>query len=107
MRRHVGGAAVDGNGDADLWAECCKSTEGRLSTLSPRERQVGAALIAGDDTRAMTERLVISRRTVRDHMKSVFAKGRRPQPARGSRPRQRRQRRDIDDTKLTRLQRGA
>ena len=33
-----------------------------------------AALIAGDDTRAMTERLVISRHTVQDHMKSVFAK---------------------------------
>lgn len=33
-----------------------------------------AALIAGDDTRAITERLVISRYTVQDHLKSVFTK---------------------------------
>jgi FixJ family two-component response regulator len=62
-----------------------------VSTLCPRERQMVAALIAGDDTRAMTERLVISRHTVQDHMKSVFAKVRRLPPARGSRPLQRRQ----------------
>jgi len=37
-----------------------------LSTLCPRQRQVVAALIAGDDTRAITERLVISRPTVRN-----------------------------------------
>jgi DNA-binding CsgD family transcriptional regulator len=32
------------------------------------------ALLAGDDTRAMTERFVISRHTVQDHLKPVFAK---------------------------------
>jgi DNA-binding CsgD family transcriptional regulator len=42
--------------------------------LTTRERQVVAALISGDNTRAMTERLVISPHTVQDHLKSVFAK---------------------------------
>jgi len=42
-----------------------------LSTLCPRQRQVVAALIAGDDTRAITERLVISRPTVQEHTTSV------------------------------------
>ena len=46
----------------------------RAYALTTRERQVVAALIAGDDTRAMTERLVISRHTVQDHLKSVFTK---------------------------------
>jgi DNA-binding CsgD family transcriptional regulator len=46
----------------------------RAYALTTRERQVVAALIAGDDTRAITERLVISRHTVQDHLKAVFAK---------------------------------
>jgi DNA-binding CsgD family transcriptional regulator len=46
----------------------------RAHALTARERQLVAALIAGDDTRAMTERLVISRHTVQDQLKSVFAK---------------------------------
>jgi DNA-binding CsgD family transcriptional regulator len=46
----------------------------RAHALTTRERQVVAALIGGGDTREMTERLVISRHTVQDHLKSVFAK---------------------------------
>jgi DNA-binding CsgD family transcriptional regulator len=46
----------------------------RAYALTTRERQVVGALIAGDDTRTMTERLVISRHTVQDHLKSVFTK---------------------------------
>jgi DNA-binding CsgD family transcriptional regulator len=42
--------------------------------LTHRERDVAAALVAGLDTRAVTERLVISRHTVQDHLKSVFQK---------------------------------
>jgi DNA-binding NarL/FixJ family response regulator len=44
----------------------------RVYGLSPRERDVVAALVAGLDTRAVTERLFISRHTVQDHLKSVF-----------------------------------
>jgi DNA-binding CsgD family transcriptional regulator len=42
--------------------------------LTPRERDLVGALVAGLDTRAITERLVISRHTVQDHLKSVFQK---------------------------------
>ena len=46
----------------------------RAHALSERERQVVAALVAGLDTRAITQRLYISRYTVQDHLKSVFRK---------------------------------
>jgi DNA-binding CsgD family transcriptional regulator len=46
----------------------------RAYALTRRERQVVAALIAGLDTRAVTEQLFISRHTVQDHLKSVFEK---------------------------------
>jgi DNA-binding CsgD family transcriptional regulator len=46
----------------------------RVYALSQRERQVVALLVAGLDTRAVTQRLFISRHTVQDHLKSVFAK---------------------------------
>jgi DNA-binding NarL/FixJ family response regulator len=46
----------------------------RAYTLTHRERDVAAALTAGLDTRAITQRLVISRHTVQDHLKSVFDK---------------------------------
>jgi DNA-binding CsgD family transcriptional regulator len=46
----------------------------RAYALTHRERDVVAALAAGLDTRAVTERLVISRHTVQDHLKSVFQK---------------------------------
>ena len=46
----------------------------RAYALSQRERQVVAALVAGLDTRAITQRLCISRYTVQDHLKSIFTK---------------------------------
>ncbi len=46
----------------------------RASRLSPRERDVAQAVIAGLDTCQVSERLFISRHTVQDHLKSVFAK---------------------------------
>ena len=46
----------------------------RAYALTQRERQVVAAVIAGLDTRALTEQLCISRHTVQDHLKSVFGK---------------------------------
>jgi len=46
----------------------------RIYGLSPRERELVAALLTGLDTRAVTERLFISRHTVQDHLKSVFEK---------------------------------
>lgn len=46
----------------------------RAYALTRREREVVAALVAGLDTRAVTQRLFISRHTVQDHLKSVFEK---------------------------------
>ena len=46
----------------------------RIYALTRRERQVVSALAAGLDTRTTAERLSISRHTVQDHLKSVFAK---------------------------------
>jgi DNA-binding CsgD family transcriptional regulator len=46
----------------------------RAYALTHRERDVAGALVAGLDTRAVTERLVISRHTVQDHLKSIFEK---------------------------------
>ena len=46
----------------------------RAYALTRRERELVAALIAGLDTRALTEHLVISRHTVQDHLKSIFGK---------------------------------
>ena len=46
----------------------------RIYGLSPREREVVGALVAGLDTREVTEHLFISGYTVQDHLKSVFEK---------------------------------
>ena len=46
----------------------------RAYAFSRRERQVVAALVAGLDTHAITQRLFISPYTVQDHLKSIFAK---------------------------------
>jgi DNA-binding CsgD family transcriptional regulator len=46
----------------------------RVYALSQRERDVVSLLVAGLDTRAISTRLSISRHTVQDHLKSVFAK---------------------------------
>ena len=46
----------------------------RAYALTRRERDVVGAVVAGHDTHGITERLVISRHTVQDHLKSVFAK---------------------------------
>jgi DNA-binding CsgD family transcriptional regulator len=46
----------------------------RAHGLTPRERQLIALLTEGLDTRQLTDRLNISRHTVQQHLKSVFAK---------------------------------
>jgi DNA-binding CsgD family transcriptional regulator len=46
----------------------------RVYALTPRQRQLVWLVVAGLDTRAIAEQLFISRYTVQDHLKSVFAK---------------------------------
>ena len=58
-----------GAGPAETFDLLCRAYE-----LTPRECDVLRAVLAGLDTRAVTERLFISRYTVQDHLKSVFEK---------------------------------
>ena len=53
----------------DLLEILCRAYE-----LSPREREIVGLLLEGLDTKQLTQRLLISRHTVQDHLKSVFAK---------------------------------
>jgi DNA-binding CsgD family transcriptional regulator len=46
----------------------------RAYALTRREREIVRTVIAGLDTRAIAERLFISRYTVQDHLKSIFDK---------------------------------
>ena len=57
----------DGGGDGS-------GSSAAPTRFSRRERQVVAALVAGLDTHAITQRLFISPYTVQDHLKSIFAK---------------------------------
>jgi DNA-binding CsgD family transcriptional regulator len=74
-------ATLEGRGDGAIAVTLRDATAGeafdrlcRIYALTQRERQVIAAVITGLDTRSITERLFISRHTVQDHLKSVFAK---------------------------------
>jgi DNA-binding CsgD family transcriptional regulator len=58
-----------GAGPAETFDLLC-----RAYALTQRERDVVRAVLAGLDTRGLTERLFISRHTVQDHLKSVFEK---------------------------------
>jgi DNA-binding CsgD family transcriptional regulator len=74
-------AQLEGQSDAQIAVTLRAATAGetfdllcRAYALSPRERDVVAALLAGLDTRAVSARLYISPNTVQDHLKSVFRK---------------------------------
>jgi DNA-binding CsgD family transcriptional regulator len=74
-------AALEGRGRGEIAITLRDATAGetfnrlcRIYALTPREREVVSALAAGLDTRAAAERLAISRHTLQDHLKSVFAK---------------------------------
>ena len=73
--------ALEGRGRGEIAITLRDATAGetfnrlcRIYALTPRERQVVSALAAGLDTRGAAERLAISRHTLQDHLKSVFAK---------------------------------
>jgi DNA-binding CsgD family transcriptional regulator len=68
-----------GDGEVAVTLRAATATETfdlfcRVYALSQRERELVALLAAGLDTRAVGRRLFISRHTVQDHLKSVFAK---------------------------------
>lgn len=49
---------------------------GRVAGLTPREADVLAVVVTGDDTRHAAQQLAISDHTLQDHLKSIFAKTR-------------------------------
>ena len=74
-------AALEGRGDGEVAITLRDATTSetfdrlcRTYGLSRRERQIVTALADGLDTRTVADRLSISRHTVQDHLKSVFAK---------------------------------
>jgi DNA-binding CsgD family transcriptional regulator len=74
-------ARLEGDGDGEIAVTLRSASASetfdllcRAYALSRRERELVAALVAGLDTRAVTQRLFISRHTVQDHLKSVFDK---------------------------------
>jgi DNA-binding CsgD family transcriptional regulator len=76
-------AALEGRADGEVAVTFRAATGSetfdrlcRIYALSGRERDVVAGLLDGLDTRALSERLFISRHTVQDHLKSVFEKTR-------------------------------
>jgi DNA-binding CsgD family transcriptional regulator len=74
-------APLEGQGDGEIAVTFRSATASemfarlcRIYALSRREREVVMSVLAGLDTRAITQRLFISRHTVQDHLKSVFEK---------------------------------
>jgi DNA-binding CsgD family transcriptional regulator len=76
----VEAARLDGVPDTIVVSIHAASTEdvlalvSRVYGLTARERELVALLLAGLDTRQLAARMFISRHTVNDHLKSVFAK---------------------------------
>jgi DNA-binding CsgD family transcriptional regulator len=74
-------AALEGRADGQVVVTLRAATTSdtfdrlcRIHGISQRERHIVAGILDGLDTRALSERLFISRHTVQDHLKSVFEK---------------------------------
>jgi DNA-binding CsgD family transcriptional regulator len=77
----VEGATLEGGGNATLAVTMRHASSdetfdrlSRLYGLTPRERQVVAAVFTGLETGSLSARLTISPHTIQDHLKSIFRK---------------------------------
>ena len=70
----TGGSVVDPQVVEALLGEGRVRRRGELDALTPREREVLAAMAAGLSNAAIAERLAVSRKTVETHANAVFAK---------------------------------
>jgi DNA-binding NarL/FixJ family response regulator len=68
----AGGTAMDPEVVAQMLAR--RSRDERLSTLTPREREVLAAMAEGHANAGIAARLVITEKAVSNHINTIFAK---------------------------------
>ena len=72
QRVGVGGSAIDPHVLSDALGS--PGREDRLATLTPREREVLALLAEGLSNGAIAEHIVVTKRAVEKHVKSIFTK---------------------------------
>jgi non-specific serine/threonine protein kinase len=58
----------------ELQAELASIPQGRLSALTPREADVATLVVEGLADREIAERLILSRHTVSQHVRSIYRK---------------------------------
>jgi DNA-binding CsgD family transcriptional regulator len=65
-------AAADGHGSGRMWGQTAESPFEVLDRLSTRQREIVAALLQGQRTRAIAASLFVSSSTVRSHLSAIF-----------------------------------
>lgn len=70
----AGGSAIDPKVVESLLNAKSRRNDNRVERLTPREREVLAAMAQGRNNAAIAETLVVSQRAVEKHINSIFAK---------------------------------
>jgi DNA-binding NarL/FixJ family response regulator len=70
----AGGSAIDPKVIESLLNAKARRSDDRIERLTPREREVLAAMAQGRNNAAIAEALVVSQRAVEKHINSIFSK---------------------------------